>query len=158
MSQLPWHIEKQGEKFCVIKDTDGKSAGCHPSRAEANDQLRALYANEKKMKACSVTLGNRELTVLVADTISERAFGLGGRESLDEAGMLFVRPVSDYGAFHMSDVRFPLRMAFFTGTGELVAQVVRKPGDGPWRPSKPFKYALELTDLTELPEAIRLEL
>lgn len=44
---MPWHIEKREGKFCVIKDDDGSSAGCHASRDEAADQIRALYANDK---------------------------------------------------------------------------------------------------------------
>lgn len=46
---MPWHVVKDGEKFCVVKDSDGKKAGCHATKDEANAQLRALYANEKNM-------------------------------------------------------------------------------------------------------------
>jgi hypothetical protein len=34
----------------VIKDADGSVAGCHPTRAAANKQLAALYAQEPKTK------------------------------------------------------------------------------------------------------------
>lgn len=43
---MPWHIQKRDGKFCVIKDADNSVAGCHASRGEAADQIRALYANE----------------------------------------------------------------------------------------------------------------
>lgn len=43
---MPWHVEERDGEYCVIKDSDGKSAGCHPSREKANAQMRALYANE----------------------------------------------------------------------------------------------------------------
>jgi hypothetical protein len=33
-------------KFCVIKDSDGSTAGCHDTREDAIAQLRALYAAE----------------------------------------------------------------------------------------------------------------
>lgn len=44
---MPWHIQKREGKFCVIKDSDNSVAGCHASRNEAADQVRALYANDK---------------------------------------------------------------------------------------------------------------
>lgn len=43
----PWHIEKRGDEYCVIKDDDGEVEGCHPTRDEAEAQMRALYASEK---------------------------------------------------------------------------------------------------------------
>lgn len=43
---MPWHIEKRGSKFCVIKDDDGHNQGCHDSRMKAERQRRALYAAE----------------------------------------------------------------------------------------------------------------
>jgi hypothetical protein len=43
---MPWSIETRGSKFCVIKDADGSNEGCHPTRAQAERQRRALYANE----------------------------------------------------------------------------------------------------------------
>ena len=43
---MPWSIEKRGSEFCVIKDSDGTNEGCHPTRAEARRQQRALYASE----------------------------------------------------------------------------------------------------------------
>lgn len=47
---MPWHVEKRGRQFCVIKDGDGHNEGCHPTRSEAEAHLRALYANEPKGK------------------------------------------------------------------------------------------------------------
>jgi hypothetical protein len=43
---MPWHIAHQNGKYCVVKDDNGESAGCHPTRQEAVAQLRALYASE----------------------------------------------------------------------------------------------------------------
>jgi len=43
---MPWHIESRGDEFCVIKDDDGENEGCHPTREEAERQMRALYSNE----------------------------------------------------------------------------------------------------------------
>lgn len=52
---MPWHIEQGGgtcgaSEWAVIKDADGSTAGCHPSKAKAAVQLAALYANEGKAK------------------------------------------------------------------------------------------------------------
>jgi len=43
---MPWHIEKQQDEFCVVKDSDGTTVACHPTRTAAEKQLAALYANE----------------------------------------------------------------------------------------------------------------
>lgn len=44
---MPYKVQKQGEKHCVVKEGDGKQIACHPTRAKALAQMRALYANEK---------------------------------------------------------------------------------------------------------------
>jgi hypothetical protein len=43
---MPWHTEQKGNEYCVIKDADGSTVACHPTKAEADDQVKALYANE----------------------------------------------------------------------------------------------------------------
>lgn len=43
---MPWHIEKKGSEYCVVKDADGEVEGCHGTRADAAEQIRALYASE----------------------------------------------------------------------------------------------------------------
>lgn len=47
---MPWHIEKRGDKFDVVKDDTGEVVGTHDTRASAEAQLRALYASENKTK------------------------------------------------------------------------------------------------------------
>lgn len=46
---MPWHKEKRDGKVCVVKDSDGSTAGCHDSEAEADRQIAALYASEEDM-------------------------------------------------------------------------------------------------------------
>ena len=46
---MPWHLVRREGKVCVIKDSDGSTAGCHGSRSDAVKQMRALYANESRM-------------------------------------------------------------------------------------------------------------
>jgi HK97 family phage prohead protease len=53
---MPWHIEQGGgscgsSEWAVIKDSDGSTEGCHPTKAEAEDHMAALYANEEQAKA-----------------------------------------------------------------------------------------------------------
>ena len=51
---MPWHIaENHGDcpterPWAVVKDDTGEVAGCHSSQAEAEDHLRALYANDEE--------------------------------------------------------------------------------------------------------------
>lgn len=43
---MPYSITKDGDKHCVVKKSDGKKMGCHPSREAAMKQMAALHANE----------------------------------------------------------------------------------------------------------------
>jgi hypothetical protein len=45
---MPYSINKRGDRYCVIKDTDGSIVTCHDTRSGAEAQIRALYANESK--------------------------------------------------------------------------------------------------------------
>jgi hypothetical protein len=52
---MPYHVAKTAKcsaskPWGVIKDSDGKVMGCHPSKKAANKQLAALYANESDAK------------------------------------------------------------------------------------------------------------
>jgi hypothetical protein len=40
---MPWHVEKRGKEFCVIKDRGGKNEGCSKTRELAVSHMRALY-------------------------------------------------------------------------------------------------------------------
>jgi len=42
---MPWAIKKQGSKFCVINQDTGKVKGCHPTKADAREQQKALYVH-----------------------------------------------------------------------------------------------------------------
>lgn len=43
---MPYEKRKQGNKWCVFKKGTDKKFGCHDTEQEANDQIRALHANE----------------------------------------------------------------------------------------------------------------
>jgi HK97 family phage prohead protease len=47
LESKPYRIERRDDEYCVIGPS-GKTLGCHPTRAEAQAQQRALYANEGK--------------------------------------------------------------------------------------------------------------
>jgi hypothetical protein len=46
---MPWKVEEQDGKFCVVKKGDGSTVKCHADRASATKHMRALYANEPNM-------------------------------------------------------------------------------------------------------------
>jgi len=46
---MPWHIETGRDDcdgYAVVKNDDGELEGCHRTRANAEDQIAALYASE----------------------------------------------------------------------------------------------------------------
>lgn len=45
---MPYKLGKSGDKITVIKSEDGEVMGSHETRKEAQAQMAALYANEKK--------------------------------------------------------------------------------------------------------------
>lgn len=63
---MPWHIEKGHSKcadskpYAVVKDSDGSVEGCHPTRAKAEDQMAALYANESSTSVPRDSLRDQE--------------------------------------------------------------------------------------------------
>jgi HK97 family phage major capsid protein/HK97 family phage prohead protease len=63
---MPWHIGTSdscpdSKPFAVIKDTDNSVAGCHATKAAAQKQLAALYANEPGAKSMAAALNSDEL-------------------------------------------------------------------------------------------------
>lgn len=44
---MPYAIKKSGKKFQVYSKDSGRVVGTHPSRVDAYEQLKALYANVK---------------------------------------------------------------------------------------------------------------
>jgi 2'-5' RNA ligase len=48
---MPYLIRRRGGKHCVVKEDDGEVMGCHDTRREAEDQRRAIHANEETASA-----------------------------------------------------------------------------------------------------------
>lgn len=44
---MPYVIEKQDDRFCVVKQDNREVIGCHDTKEEAHSQMQALHANEK---------------------------------------------------------------------------------------------------------------
>lgn len=84
---MPWHIEEQDDEFCVIADDDGSSEGCYATRAEAMDQVAALYAAEGEAEAAleeAPQLGTAFSLFLVVEGVETedgRLFELGALTS-----------------------------------------------------------------------------
>jgi hypothetical protein len=52
---MPYHVGKSSscptsKPWTVLKDDGSKAGGCHPSKAKANEQMKAMYANEPSAK------------------------------------------------------------------------------------------------------------
>lgn len=45
---MPWDIRRHGSQYSVVKESDGKVVGTHPTKERALAQLRALYASEDR--------------------------------------------------------------------------------------------------------------
>lgn len=114
---MPWEIQERDGKFCVINQETNETVHCHDTRAEAEAQLRALYANEPEAagktllcRACShpsetyIAFGEniRALDCLPGQSESNQlrvgAYGIrfGSPEERDLVGQWFA-PDTDYG-------------------------------------------------------------
>jgi hypothetical protein len=49
---MPYHIEREGNKYNVVVNSTGRVVGTHPSKAQAQAQLGALYTNVKEVRKC----------------------------------------------------------------------------------------------------------
>ncbi len=62
---MPWHVTETAKcpasrPWGVIKDADGSVEGCHPTKADAEKQMAALYANEPGAKSMTRTARDRQ--------------------------------------------------------------------------------------------------
>lgn len=47
---MPYDIVKKDGKWCVVKKGGTKKLGCHTNKKGAQNQIKAIYANEKRGK------------------------------------------------------------------------------------------------------------
>lgn len=70
---MPYKIEKQKDKWCVMNTDTGENKGCSDSEDMAKQHMNALYANEKKP-------GKKEMSMLTqAETNYSAAGGMTGK-------------------------------------------------------------------------------
>jgi uncharacterized protein len=78
-------------------------------------------ADEGARVVIATSEGDVVVHVEVADTEAERSHGLMGRRTLaPDAGMAFVFPEPDRGAFWMKDTLIPLSIAFYDEDGRIL--------------------------------------
>ena len=95
----------------------------------------------------TITLGEREVRVTVADTVKERNVGLGVMDGLsDGEGMLFVYPEPQIAIFGIKDIAFPVEVVFIAEDDTVSAIVPLTPGDRDARAVSPtpVRYAVEV--------------
>lgn len=68
-----------------------------------------------------VLLGDSEISVSIADTLTLQEKGLSGREQLRaNEGMLFIFPNEDIVSFWMKDMNFPIDIIWFNKNRQIV--------------------------------------
>ena len=125
----------------------GVAAGVVTNRADASAPFTGLTAG-------TITVGDQQLRVVVADDEKEREQGL--RQKSDASpydGMLFVFPSDNLVSFTMATVPDALEIVFFDSAGRVVDRLRMEPcPDGTdstcpvYTAKGPFRYALETGD------------
>ncbi len=100
-------------------------------------------------KLITIFIGNKKLTVQVADTPEKREKGLMFVQTLPEnEGMLFVFSKKRVGGFWMKNTYIPLSIAFLDSDGKILKILDMEPcisNDCPtYDPGVTFQYAIEV--------------
>ncbi len=105
-----------------------------------------------------MVVGQKEITVEIADTPETRQRGLMFRESLPEdSGMLFVFPQDEVLTFWMKDTSIPLSIAYIDQNGVIMTIKNMYPFDlTPVSSDVPVRYALEMNQNFFSRNAIRV--
>lgn len=91
-----------------------------------------------------VALGAHELKLYLADTPRDWTRGLIDRDLDSVDGMCFAFGHEVRLAFHMDGMTVPILIAFFDRDGAFVDATWLDVGAEPYRPSRYYKYVLEL--------------
>lgn len=54
---MPWEVRPRGSEYCVHRSDTGKLVKCHPTKAQADAHMRALYANEDSTMGFEIERG-----------------------------------------------------------------------------------------------------
>lgn len=130
---------------------DDERGRARPGGAVAAAVVAATRAGEPfpGLTETSIRVGDRALSVVLADETGERYQGLREREDLGPYdGMLFVFDGPTFTGFTMSTVPVPLDIGFYDADGQVVDRLRMKPcpsGENcpGYRPEGSFTYALE---------------
>lgn len=74
---MPWHISKQDDKFCVVKDDTDEIVTCHDTMQQAKDHLAALYANEPSAAKAGRKISRANMTRI--QQIADHAYAMGAK-------------------------------------------------------------------------------
>jgi len=83
-SSKPWRVEKRGDQYCVIKESDNSTVACHDTEDEANAQVRALYASEKSATKTGRVIGAKAAAALkdrLATAVDQFVEDINGAET-----------------------------------------------------------------------------
>jgi uncharacterized protein len=113
-------------------------AACGGDGAEQGTQAVISHGNQEKT-----------ISVEIADTPAEREKGLMGRKTLPpDAGMAFLFPSTQRGAFWMKDTLIPLSIAFYSADGRILKILDMEPCDADpcplYDPGVAYRGALEV--------------
>lgn len=132
---MPWSIRKRGSKYCVVKDTDNSTVACHSTRGQAERQLAALYASEKKSFVFKAH-GLRHMLLISSCAYKDRAGDIVREKALKE----------------YVDNFYPTPHLFWHG-GEPIGEIIAAQMAGPFLlevsrelPDKPINLARDKTD------------
>lgn len=118
-----------------------------PSYREEMSDIE-IPISELKLFTEVIQIGERNVTVLVADTPEEHRQGLSGRTGLGpDEGMLFVFQKDDLYGIWMKDMKFSIDIVWLSLTGKVITIAPNvSPNTYPksFTPKAPARYVLEL--------------
>lgn len=119
----------------------------------ADDATQPAATPSPTARLANVLIDTGDESVLiraeVADTPELRSRGLSERDSLDDGGgMVFLFFEETSGGFWMKDTTIPLSIAFFDGSGKILAMFDMEPCEADpcktYDPGIPYRGALEV--------------
>ncbi len=105
---MPYVIRKRGKQYCVVSTTSGNTHGCHPTKARARAQQRALYANAPEaagslLAASGPSTGGVGMVALYPRPEEAKAIAVEGGLAVDDLHVTLVF-LGDVGSFDESAV------------------------------------------------------
>lgn len=163
---MPFSIRKSGNEYCVVNSDTGDKKGCHPTKAKAVQQLKALYANVPEAGKKDFNGWVYEYQIDQADAEYDPIGGMTGGEACANCrhfdspnGCLIVRgdisPVGHSRFWEAIPVYTPEPMPVEitnwaeqgqSGSNPEILAVARKWWDSLWNDNKPARVGNEAAD------------